>query len=672
MALTKSFLQRRELTIPVTKERCAASSSEFLPIWASDSLRQKAERLSSHGSRSLQASDIYSPIPPNLSSLTFESSPSTNLGSQWVQFQDPQGFPGAAAACSHDREISPIPDQEERRTLERQALEEEAIAIAELQEDEESFAVGAMPEPGQYRYEPFDQEEVLSRPHQPRFFQEPKNLKDFSWVAEDESFQVDGITNLTNHLGAFSRSFLFGGEDTTQQENETSQESIETVDLVTPLSPIGKFRELDRFEMYDRFKKLVLRLHDERNTNKAEDERVMKIFLNSIALCGEFDSDYIADSLGEAQPENTRLPSYRSMLSNVSRGTVHMEPVPRKTYVPMSPEERREKIKKYAHSSQEILDKIAADVRSKDRVIEDNGRGLVITVETIRKMSNRELAHWINTRKAAVNRQQFLIGGRPAPKIIANFLRTRSKAEQKRLLHQMNGGGLFDIPPPEKRSLRVTSDSDDDDDQGGGAFERRPSHASSLGRAAIPHFKHSDAHESDWDRQLQAYQDEVVHRIMNPFFRPKGERHADPSRQAAVSKAPISQFAVEGTLHVPDGEEVEEFVRSKMPKNKTWSEAAFSAKDDFTKKQWQGKMERTRLVTEEEKRLAKVHRQHAQEIRTHTKHHHIKKEDYRYKDINRYGGIDGRTKEPAINYSSRIPYLNQFNNYAVVTKKTIS
>lgn len=27
--------------------------------------------------------------------------------------------------------------------------------------------------------------------------------------------------------------------------------------------------------------------------------------------------------------------------------------------------------------------------------------------------------------------------------------------------------------------------------------------------------------------------------------------------------------------------------------------------------------------------------QHAQEIRTHTKHHHIKKEDYRYKDINR-------------------------------------
>lgn len=90
--------------------------------------------------------------------------------------------------------------------MERQALEEEAIAIAELQEDEESFAVGAMPEPGQYRYEPFDQEEVLSRPHQPRFFQEPKNLKDFSWVAEDESFQVDGITNLTNHLGAFSRS----------------------------------------------------------------------------------------------------------------------------------------------------------------------------------------------------------------------------------------------------------------------------------------------------------------------------------------------------------------------------------------------------------------------------------------------------------------------------------
>lgn len=38
MALTKSFLQRRELTIPVTKERCAASSSEFLPIWVTPTL----------------------------------------------------------------------------------------------------------------------------------------------------------------------------------------------------------------------------------------------------------------------------------------------------------------------------------------------------------------------------------------------------------------------------------------------------------------------------------------------------------------------------------------------------------------------------------------------------------------------------------------------------------
>eukprot|EP00961_Rhodomonas_salina_P178659 2409978-Rhodomonas_salina.1 len=57
---------------------------------------------------------------------------------------------------------------------------------------------------------------------------------------------------------------------------------------------------------------------------------------HELFYAGEFDSDYIADSLGEAQPENTRLPSYRSMLSNVSRGTVHMEPVPRKTYVPVS------------------------------------------------------------------------------------------------------------------------------------------------------------------------------------------------------------------------------------------------------------------------------------------------------------------------------------------------
>eukprot|EP00961_Rhodomonas_salina_P283218 3827377-Rhodomonas_salina.2 len=60
----------------------------------------------------------------------------------------------------------------------------------------------------------------------------------------------------------------------------------------------------------------------------------------------------------------------------------------------------------------------------------------------------------------------------------------QSKAEQKRLLHQMNGGGLFDIPPPEKRSLRVTSDSDDDDDQGGGAFERRPRSASCIAARA--------------------------------------------------------------------------------------------------------------------------------------------------------------------------------------------
>eukprot|EP00961_Rhodomonas_salina_P178661 2409978-Rhodomonas_salina.3 len=252
MALTKSFLQRRELTIPVTKERCAASSSEFLPIWVTPTLLLETiavqrptltwvlplpgVRFSQAKSREVelarqQKSASFRHLQPNptkpflldVRELSFNKSGvavgavpgSARLSSatECPVFTLLLVLSGAAAACSHDREISPIPDQEERRTLERQALEEEAIAIAELQEDEESFAVGAMPEPGQYRYEPFDQEEVLSRPHQPRFFQEPKNLKDFSWVAEDESFQVLSFlcragllfdSNLRTSTGAFS------------------------------------------------------------------------------------------------------------------------------------------------------------------------------------------------------------------------------------------------------------------------------------------------------------------------------------------------------------------------------------------------------------------------------------------------------------------------------------
>ena len=168
---------------------------------------------------------------------------------------------------------------------------------------------------------------------------------------------------------------------------------------------------------------------------------------------GEFDSNYVADSLNEPKLDSDSEPI---------NSVIQMEPIRRKPYVPLTAEECREKWRKYGpRHAGDVLERLSAAIKSKERVIVDGGRTL-ITTETIKRMSNSEQIHWfknrgwdtpeahdmwfaclllvssiktqgtVNTdgvvRRPGAQRQTFILHGRPAPRLIAEFLMSKVPA----------------------------------------------------------------------------------------------------------------------------------------------------------------------------------------------------------------------------------------------------